>query len=81
MFNNDDQNYTHAFISNHIVLFSFSFIFIFLTNILSMEMPLEKYSGFNFHTWKVKIQFFRDLTSLTPHIGRIIYFPCNKGHH
>jgi hypothetical protein len=23
---------------------------------LSMEMPLEKYSGFNFHTWKVKIQ-------------------------
>jgi hypothetical protein len=21
-----------------------------------MEMSLEKYSGFNFHTWKVKIQ-------------------------
>jgi hypothetical protein len=21
----------------------------------------------------------RDLTSLTPHVGRIIYFPCNKG--
>jgi hypothetical protein len=23
----------------------------------------------------------RDLTSLTPHVGRIIYFPCNKGQH
>jgi hypothetical protein len=21
----------------------------------------------------------RDITSLTPHVGRIIYFPCNKG--
>jgi hypothetical protein len=21
-----------------------------------MDMPLEKYFGFNFHTWKVKIQ-------------------------